>query len=111
MLCTIPLVHFCVHSFSGYASYSDAYFLFDVQIGNMSFFAPMFQQNYFTYIMLSMYGLTSLYLLAKPKDNDQFGDPLIKVRTGAQATPSRDAKKARKSTEMVSLVDRGANKL
>lgn len=110
MLCTIPLVHFCVQSFSGYASYSDAYLMFDVQIRNMSFFAPMFQKHYFTYILLGMFGLTSLYLLVKPKDKDQFGDAKIKGRSGS-STNSNNAKKGIKGTEMVSRGDRGANKL
>ena len=73
MLCSAPLVHFLSQSFSGYASYSSAYLLFDVQIKNMSFFAPMFQQHIFTYIILGMCGLTTLVLAFKPRDVDQFG--------------------------------------
>ena len=73
MLCCAPLVHFLTFSFSGYASYSSAYLLFDVQIKNVAFFAPMFQKHIFTYIILGMFGLTTLVLAFKPKDADTYG--------------------------------------
>ena len=82
MLCTTPLVHFCTQSFSGYASYTSAFFIFDVQIRNMAFYAPMFQKHVFTYIIIFMFGLTGLWLLLRPQDKDQFG----KVQEGLTGT-------------------------
>jgi len=155
MLCATPLVHFCVQSFSGYASYSDAYLMFDVQIRNMAFFAPMFQKHMFTYILLSMFGITAvsasdlwlvrvrvsggycaniwclivthykcacacfilpppshtqIYLLFRPKDKDQFGDPAIRGRMGSGSSAKGGVTKGLKGTELVTK-DRGENKL
>lgn len=72
MLCTYPLVHFVVRSFSGYASYAQAYLLFEVQMGNMAFFRDMFRKHAFDYITLGMSGLTLIGLLLRPSDGSQF---------------------------------------
>ncbi len=75
LLCTAPLVHFVTSAFSGYTAYSDAYLVFEVQIKNMAFFAPMFQKYIFTYIILAMAALTTLYLLyrsVKPRHVEQY---------------------------------------
>ena len=93
MLCTTPLVHFCVISFSGYASYSDAYLLFNVQMGNMAFFSKMFQKHIFTYTILGMAFITTCILYYRPKDTSVYGTGTL----GALPTISKEERRESRS--------------
>ena len=67
MLCCEPLIQFLVQSFSGYAASSAAYLMFEVQMKNLAFIAPMFQKDVFNYIILAMFGLTCIVSMLAPR--------------------------------------------
>eukprot|EP00605_Chrysophyceae_sp_TOSAG23-4_P001708 GSChrysophyteH1.ASY1.ANO1.1877.1 assembled CDS len=86
MLCCEPLIQFLVQSFSGYAASSAAYLMFEVQMKNLAFFAPMFQKDVFNYIILAMFGLTCIVLMLAPRDADKYGAAPVKT---TRARPTR----------------------
>lgn len=70
MFCAVPLVQFCVIAFNGYTVNTDAFLLFVVQIGNLSFFKAFFssRNNVFIWMLLIVSLVLLLYLLRYPRD-------------------------------------------
>lgn len=68
LLCTIPLVNFCVISFSGYTVYTDIYFLLIVEANQVHFYRAFFQGYAFIWIVLITSCATLPLLLYRPRD-------------------------------------------
>lgn len=68
MMCTLPLINFCVLAFSGYTIDTDVYFLFIVQTNNLRFFNTFFQSKLFPWLILLMACIFLPYLLYRPRD-------------------------------------------
>jgi len=74
LLCTIPIVHFCVQAFEGYARNTDSFLLFNIQIKYLTFYGQFFTKNVFTYIILSSFFATVAYLCWRPRDTASSAD-------------------------------------
>lgn len=85
LLCSVPTVQFSTYAFAAYARNSTALQVFGTQIRYLKFFGLFFEKNIFVYALLVVFGLTSLYLVAKPRD------------TAADATILRDRLRSRRS--------------
>lgn len=84
LLCALPVVQFCATSFAAYSRNSTIFRLFGVQIANLKFFGPFWQNNIFTIVFLAFSLLCMLYLCCKPKDGPPSSDELrerLKSRT------------------------------
>jgi LMBR1 domain-containing protein 1 len=68
LLCTIPVVHLCAISFSGYARYSEIYYIIGWQITYLHFFSHFHTSHVFIWILFLTCPLTGLYLIWKPKE-------------------------------------------
>lgn len=68
LFCTIPVVHFCTIAFSRYSRFTDAYFIFLVQIAYLDFYGLFYRKNVFSYIIFLCAWITLLYLLYRPRD-------------------------------------------
>lgn len=86
LLCTIPVVQFCVQALSQYAQNTDAFLLFGVQVDYLSFFAVFYRKNIFVWIILLGAFLSLVYLVVRPRDlaasTEEFKSTLY--RRGAQ---------------------------
>jgi len=89
LLCTIPIVHFCVQAFEGYARNTDSFLLFNIQVKYLTFYGLFFTQNIFTYIILASFFGTIVWLGYSPRETapsaDEFKTKL--ARRGADYTP------------------------
>ena len=89
LLCTVPLIHFCVTALSGYSSDTDIFFMLGVQVQYMQFFSLFYANNFFIWMML----LISLVLLPlllfqprdKPKEASEFKRQLYSNRGGGSS--------------------------
>jgi LMBR1 domain-containing protein 1 len=68
MTCTVPLVHFCVLAFAGYAVNTDVFFLFVVQVNNINFFSIFFRNNVFIWMIMLISFMLLPYFLWRPRD-------------------------------------------
>mmetsp|Transcript_4613 Transcript_4613/g.6310 ORF Transcript_4613/g.6310 Transcript_4613/m.6310 type:complete len:548 (-) Transcript_4613:238-1881(-) len=85
LLCSLPVVQFCVDAFSDYARYSTVYQVFGTQIRYLKFFKWFWTNNVFVYAFLVISLLTSLYLACRPRD------------TSANSLELRDRLRARRA--------------
>jgi LMBR1 domain-containing protein 1 len=102
MLCTIPLIHFCVLAFSQYTVYTDAFSLFMVQIGNLHFYRTFYaENNVFIWMILIVACALFLYLLRYPRDQamstEDFRKNLFnKIDTGERQMENAKEKEIKK---------------
>ena len=93
LLCTIPIVHFCVQAFEGYARNTDSFLLFNIQVKYLTFYGLFFTQNVFTYIILSAFFGAIVWLAYSPRETapsaDEFKNKL--ARRGAENYAPVDA--------------------
>lgn len=68
LICTIPVINFCTSAFDGYARYTDAYFIFDIQIRHLYFFTIFLNNKVFTWILLLSACVKLPMLLFRPRD-------------------------------------------
>ncbi len=68
LLCTIPLIHFCVLAFAGYAVNTDAFLLFGVQIYYLHFYSQFYTNNVFVWIILLAACSVLPYFFIRPRD-------------------------------------------
>lgn len=71
LLCALPVVQLSVLSFPEYARYSNIVQVMEVQVQSLSVLSWFFEQKVFVYALISVSGLTALYLCCKPKDNEK----------------------------------------
>ena len=76
LMCAMPVVQFAAQSFADYARNTTINQIFNVQIDNLTFFGMWFTRKIFVYIFITMFCLTGLYLLCKPKDTGPSGKAL-----------------------------------
>eukprot|EP01036_Dinobryon_divergens_P035013 gene35013-45323_t len=97
LLCTVPLIHFCVTALSGYSSDTDIFFMLGVQVQYMHFFSLFYANHFFIWMML----LVSLVLLPllffqprdKPKEASEFKRHLYSKRGGGGPSSSAGGQK------------------
>jgi LMBR1 domain-containing protein 1 len=70
LLCALPVVQFSSTAFRDYARFSSIRQIFGVQIAYLKFFTYFWANNIFIYSFLSMFLLTFMYLMCKPKDQN-----------------------------------------
>jgi len=68
LLCALPVVQFCTIAFSDYARYTNIYQVMGTQVYYMKFFKWFWRNNVFIIAFLSIFGLSSLYLICKPRE-------------------------------------------
>jgi LMBR1 domain-containing protein 1 len=68
LFCTIPVVHFCTWSLSGYTRNSDAYLIFMVQVYNLHFYNQFYEKHIFAWIIVLVMLLMVPYLLWRPRE-------------------------------------------
>ena len=92
LLCTVPLIHFCVTALSGYSSDTDIFFMLGVQVQYLDFFSLFYANHFFIWVMLLVsLGLIPLLLWQprdKPKDASDFKRQLHDRRAGGTKTTS-----------------------
>lgn len=71
LLCALPVVQFCLTTFSDYARYTTVSNVMGTQVQYLQFFSWFWESSIFIYIFISVFGLTTLYLLCKPKDTSE----------------------------------------
>lgn len=74
LFCSIPIVHFCVQAFEGYARNTDSFLLFNVQIKYLTFYSQFFTQNVFTWIILVTFFMAFVYQLYRPRETASSAD-------------------------------------
>jgi len=68
LFCSIPVVMFATEAFDSYARYTTISNILGVQVKYLKFFRYFFMDNVFIYCFIVIFGLSSIYLLIKPKD-------------------------------------------
>mmetsp|Transcript_18569 Transcript_18569/g.27210 ORF Transcript_18569/g.27210 Transcript_18569/m.27210 type:complete len:554 (-) Transcript_18569:202-1863(-) len=69
LLCSVPVVQLSTLAFADYARYSTVNQLFGTQIQYLEFFRYFFENNVFVYAIIVFTGLTSIYLICRPREN------------------------------------------
>lgn len=106
MVCTVPLVHFCVTAFSGYTVDSDAFFLFVVQVNNVAFFRTFFRGKVFIWAMLIIACALLPYLFWRPRDQAVSTEDFrrnLHERSAASAGENAYATLGKHETEMTKV--------
>lgn len=75
LLCSFPVAQFTTIAFSQYAQFSDAANVFFV-IEHLTFFRAFFENLVFVYVLLGVFGLSTVYLLFSPRDIPASADKL-----------------------------------
>eukprot|EP00557_Chaetoceros_sp_GSL56_P009331 CAMPEP_0176500014 /NCGR_PEP_ID=MMETSP0200_2-20121128/13277_1 /TAXON_ID=947934 /ORGANISM="Chaetoceros sp., Strain GSL56" /LENGTH=460 /DNA_ID=CAMNT_0017898557 /DNA_START=43 /DNA_END=1425 /DNA_ORIENTATION=+ len=73
LLCALPVVQFTVTAFPEYARYTNVVNVMGTQVQYLKFFTWFWESKVFIYALLAITGVTTLYLICKPKDNDNKG--------------------------------------
>jgi LMBR1 domain-containing protein 1 len=68
LLCTIPLIHFCVVAFAGYTVNSDAFLLFGVQVNYLTFYSQFYTNHVFVWILMLSALSVLPYFFIRPRD-------------------------------------------
>ena len=68
LLCCLPVVQFCTTAFADYARYTNIAQVMGTQVQNLKVFTWFWTSNVFVYAMVSVAGLTIIYLFCKPRD-------------------------------------------
>lgn len=68
LLCALPVVQFSVTSFADYARFSTVSQVMGTQVQYLKFFTWFWTQNIFVYALISVFGLTAIYLICRPRD-------------------------------------------
>ncbi len=68
LLCTIPLIHFCVLAFAGYAVNTDIFLLFGVQVNYLHFYSQFYTNDVFIWIILLAACSVLPYFFMRPRD-------------------------------------------
>lgn len=84
LLCALPVVQFCVSAFTDYARYTNIAQIMGTQIHNLKFFAWFWETNVFVYALLAVFGLTTCYLVCKPRDRTGIDSVSLKERLGVK---------------------------
>jgi len=84
LLCALPVVQFCVTAFSNYARYTNIAQVMGTQVQNLKFFTWFWSSNVFVYALVSVTGLTTLYLFCKPRDRTGMDSKGLKERLGGR---------------------------
>lgn len=71
LLCALPVVQFSVTTFSNYARYTTVTNVMGTQVQYLRFLSYFWESKIFIYAFISMFGLTTLYLICKPKGNKE----------------------------------------
>jgi LMBR1 domain-containing protein 1 len=69
LLCSLPVVQFCVTAFSDYSRYTNVAQVMGVQVYYLKFFRFFWEEKVFIYAFLSFAGVAALYLMLKPKES------------------------------------------
>lgn len=67
LLCSFPVAHFTTIAFANYAQYADAATIF-FSIQHLTFFRIFFEHHVFEYILVVAAGISTIGLLASPRD-------------------------------------------
>jgi LMBR1 domain-containing protein 1 len=96
LLCTIPIVHFCVQAFEGYARNTDSFLLFNVQIKYLTFYSQFWTNNVFTWIIIVTFSISFVYQIYRPRETapsaDQFKTELARRGADYSAVAGSDSK-------------------
>jgi LMBR1 domain-containing protein 1 len=68
LLCSLPVVQFTTIAFAEYARNTNVYQVMGAQVQYVKFFRYFWTKNVFIIALLSMTGLTALYLACRPSD-------------------------------------------
>lgn len=68
MICTVPLIQFCVVNLAGYSCDTDIYLMMRVQINYLNFFSSFYANNFFIYVVLIIACLTFPILIYRPRE-------------------------------------------
>jgi LMBR1 domain-containing protein 1 len=87
LLCTIPLIHFCVVTFNGYTVDTDVYLLFNIQIKYLHFYTVFYGTNnvFIWMLMLSACAILPYYFVrplevANDEDTEEMKKKFLKRR-------------------------------
>lgn len=68
LLCALPVVQFSVTAFADYARFSTVSQVMGTQVQYLKFFTWFWEENVFVYALLGVFGLTTIYLMCRPRD-------------------------------------------
>lgn len=89
LLCTIPLIHFCVLAFAGYTVNTDVFYLFAVQVEYLHFFGQFYTHNVFVWLILLSAMCVLPYFFFRPRDKasstEDFKKSLMNKSSGGPA--------------------------
>ena len=87
---SLPVVQFAVISFRDYAENATITQIFVEQIDNMDFFSYFFENDVFVYMLLVIFGLTSIYMMMKKGRGNEGAELRDRLKSRARAMSSTD---------------------